>query len=74
MQPYCTIRTELRLLMALMLVVTILSLVYLQTSEANLCDPSNEGTDYWHEVCMDEGPIDLDIRDAAGKLTGEIRI
>lgn len=27
------------------------------------CHPSNEGTDYWYEVCMDAGPIDLGVEE-----------
>ena len=51
------VKTELLLLAGLVLGSAVLLSTYLSTE--NLCDPSNEGTDYWHEVCMNEGEIDL---------------
>ena len=52
------IKTELTLLAALVLGLTTLCVGYLVTYESP-CDPSNEGTDYWYEVCLGEGEIDL---------------
>ena len=52
------IKTELTLLAVLVLGLTTLCVGYLVTYQGP-CDPINEGTDYWHEVCMNEGEIDL---------------
>ncbi len=53
-------KAQLILLAIVVMSVTTLTSVYLLTPE-NLCDPSNEGTDYWYEVCQGEGPIELDV-------------
>ena len=52
------IKTELTLLAALVLGLASLCVGYMVTHEG-LCDTSNEGTDYWYEVCMNDGEIDL---------------
>ena len=38
----------------------------------NPCD--NVGTDYWYEVCMNEGEIDLGVQDEVDSMTSLGRI
>ena len=51
------IKTELLLLAGLVFGSAVLFSTFLYTD--NPCNPSQEGTDYWYEVCMNEGEIDL---------------
>ena len=51
------IKTELLLLAGLVLGGAVLLSTFLSTDDP--CDRSNEGTDYWYEVCMNDGEIDL---------------
>ena len=72
----CTITTELWI--SLFLVIAIISLVagWLYTREGD-CDPANTGTDYWYEVCMNEGEIDLgadQIQDEAQTFVSQGRV
>ena len=50
-------KTELLVLAGLCLGVAVLLSTFLSTDDP--CDRSNEGSDYWHEVCLGEGEIDL---------------
>lgn len=52
------IKTELLLLAGLVLGITVMCGTYWALSD-NPCDSGNEGTDYWYEVCLGEGEIDL---------------
>jgi hypothetical protein len=54
-----TIITELRLLAFLVLALAVLGAFAYTGQKDNDCDPANTGTDYWYEVCMNEGEIDL---------------
>ena len=54
----CTIKTELWALFFLAFGLSALGATWYNT-DVNPCDPENAGTDYWFEVCMNEGPIDL---------------
>ena len=34
----------------------------------NPCDPESAGTDYWYEVCLNEGDIDLGADQIQGRV------
>ena len=69
----CTISTELWLFAFLAIAMLGLAGACLLIEE-DPCDPANEGTDYWYEVCLNEGPIDLSpIEDEAQEAISQER-
>ena len=62
----CTVKTELWMLFFLIFSLAALGVTWYHTEE-DLCDPANAGTDYWYEVCMNEGEIDLGADQAQDK-------
>ncbi len=72
----CTITTELWMLAFLGIAVLVLFGTWLNTEPGD-CDPSNTGTDYWYEACMNEGEIDLgadQIQDEAQTFVSQGRV